>query len=235
MPTTPVLGLPYPASTDTADVPRDMQALAVSLDAQPSFTPVGAIFLWTLAALPAGLLTNGKTAFLFANGQIVSATDYPKLAALLGAPGGNVTIPDLRDRVPLGASATKALGTSGGEEKHTIAAAELPAHTHADTIGVVSGGAHTHPAGLAGYSYVLSDDADVQEGYGSANTNVALGWGQLTTARVTRPTIRGAANTLSAGAHTHAKSGAVLASAAPTQQTNVMQPYLSLNYVMRAA
>jgi hypothetical protein len=32
MPNTPVLGLPYPLSSDTADVPRDMQALAVKLD-----------------------------------------------------------------------------------------------------------------------------------------------------------------------------------------------------------
>jgi hypothetical protein len=33
MPNTPVLGLPYPQASDTADVPRDMQALAVKLDA----------------------------------------------------------------------------------------------------------------------------------------------------------------------------------------------------------
>jgi hypothetical protein len=32
MPTTPILALPYPVATDTADVPRDIQALANRLD-----------------------------------------------------------------------------------------------------------------------------------------------------------------------------------------------------------
>jgi hypothetical protein len=33
MPATPIFALPYPAPSDTADVPRDLQALAVKLDA----------------------------------------------------------------------------------------------------------------------------------------------------------------------------------------------------------
>jgi len=33
MPNTPVFALPYPSATDTADVPRDIQALGVRLDA----------------------------------------------------------------------------------------------------------------------------------------------------------------------------------------------------------
>jgi hypothetical protein len=39
MPTTPVLALPYPNATDTADVPRDIQALAVKLDGYTSLRP----------------------------------------------------------------------------------------------------------------------------------------------------------------------------------------------------
>jgi hypothetical protein len=39
MPSTPVLALPYPAATDTADVPRDIQALAVKLDGYTSLRP----------------------------------------------------------------------------------------------------------------------------------------------------------------------------------------------------
>jgi len=39
MPATPVLALPYPALSDTADVPRDIQALAVKLDATTSLHP----------------------------------------------------------------------------------------------------------------------------------------------------------------------------------------------------
>jgi hypothetical protein len=39
MPTTPVLALPYPAASDTADVPRDIQALATKLDGYTSLRP----------------------------------------------------------------------------------------------------------------------------------------------------------------------------------------------------
>src|SRR4029077_6354783 len=39
MPNTPVLALPYPSATDTADVPRDIQALAVKLDGFSSLRP----------------------------------------------------------------------------------------------------------------------------------------------------------------------------------------------------
>jgi microcystin-dependent protein len=79
-------------------------------------------------------------------GQLVPAATYPKLAALLGQAGGNVTIPDLRDRVPLGASATKALGSLGGEETVRLAAAQsgVPAHPHGHTFAVAAGGSHAH-------------------------------------------------------------------------------------------
>ena len=39
MPTTPTLALPYPALSDTADVPRDIQALATKLDGYSSLRP----------------------------------------------------------------------------------------------------------------------------------------------------------------------------------------------------
>jgi hypothetical protein len=40
MPTTPVFALPYPVASDTADVPRDIQALAVKLDGLALVPPV---------------------------------------------------------------------------------------------------------------------------------------------------------------------------------------------------
>lgn len=42
--------------------------------------------------------------------------------------------PDLRDRFIVGAGAKYAVGNTGGEEKHTLTVAELPAHSHSTTF-----------------------------------------------------------------------------------------------------
>ena len=239
MPNTPVLGLPYPTSADTADVPRDLQALATSLDAQPSFMPVGAVFLWTLPVVPTGLLPNAKPAFLFCNGQLVSASDYPKLAALLGAPGGNVTIPDLRDRVPLGASATRPVGTPGGEAAHPITIAELPVHKHAAgtltdpaTATGVESANHNHPispgeevpAHANGF-YITSVNA------GSAHAVVAVNGlaGLINAVTTGTPS---AQHTHTTGAHAVTGSTADVGAGTPMP---LVPLHLSLNFVMRAA
>lgn len=57
--------------------------------------------------------------WLLCNGQ--STSGYPDLAAVVG---GNV--PDLRDRVPVGAGGSYALGSTGGEATHNLASAEVP-------------------------------------------------------------------------------------------------------------
>jgi hypothetical protein len=38
--------------------------------------------------------------------------------------------PDMRDKVPLGASSTRALGSTGGAESHTLSITEIPSHAH---------------------------------------------------------------------------------------------------------
>lgn len=236
MPTTPVLGLPYPTSADTADVPRDIKALADAVDAQPSLLPVAAVFLWPLAAVPAGSLPSGKAAFLLCNGQLVSATDYPKLAALLGAVGGNVTIPDLRDRVPLGASASKLLLSIGGEETHRLTAGEsgTAIHGHGNTIATASAGSHTHEPPDPWYFLVV--DRAITGGWVDAE-HTAGNERSIIGENLSAPLIDQATATKAGGAHTHPMTGAVTnaVGADAANSHNNLQPYLSLNYVMRAA
>lgn len=64
--------------------------------------------------------------YLLCNGSAFTMFDYPALAALLG--GTNT--PDYRDRIPVGASGTKAVGSTGGADTVTLAIANLPAHGH---------------------------------------------------------------------------------------------------------
>ena len=94
------------------------------------------------AKLPAGTITMfaGSTApagWLICDGRSVSSTDYPELYAVIGTTyggyGTNFQLPDLRGRFPVGKNSGtfSALGSKGGEEKHTLTIAEMPAHRHA--------------------------------------------------------------------------------------------------------
>src|SRR4029077_86633 len=74
MPATPNLGLPYPSATDTADIPRDIKALADKLDAGAIFI-VGEVRLIAVPAPPSG--------WLVADGRPVSRSTYAKLYAAI--------------------------------------------------------------------------------------------------------------------------------------------------------
>jgi microcystin-dependent protein len=69
-------------------------------------------------------------------GQSVNRVTYAALFTAIGttygAGDGTTTfnLPDCRNRVTLGVSGTKALGSVGGEETHVLTVAEMPAHTH---------------------------------------------------------------------------------------------------------
>ena len=102
--------------------------------------PTGAIIAFGGSAAPAG--------WLLCDGTAASRTGQAALFAVIGttygAGNGTTTfnVPDLRSRFPIGAGTgsgltTRARGSSGGEESHTLTEAELTTHNH----GV---GAHVH-------------------------------------------------------------------------------------------
>jgi microcystin-dependent protein len=138
MATTPILQLPFPTEDDTVDPPRDFEALAMAIDPLGT-VPVGAFMLWLTAIAPNG--------WLLMQGQAVPAAQYPGLAALLGQAGGNVTIPDMRERFPTGAGATTALGVIGGASAVALTARQsgVRAHQHGGTTGAADRSlAHDH-------------------------------------------------------------------------------------------
>jgi microcystin-dependent protein len=108
--------------------------------------------------------TTPNSAFAFPTGQAISRTTYAALFALIGttygAGDGSTTfnLPDKTGRVSVmkeaaavrltathfGGNSTL-LGAVGGDEKHILTAAQIPAHTHPNTLND-PGHSHSHNA-----------------------------------------------------------------------------------------
>jgi len=69
------------------------------------------------------------------DGQILPINQNQALYSLLGTNYGgdgrtNFALPDLRGRAPIHFDSSNPLGRHGGEENHTLTAAEIPGHNH---------------------------------------------------------------------------------------------------------
>jgi len=94
--------------------------------------PVGSTMRWKTASAPAG--------WLVCNGAAVSRTVYAALFALLGTTYGagdgssTFNLPNSTDRMNVGAGNLYGLASTGGSPTTTLSTANLPAHTHANTL-----------------------------------------------------------------------------------------------------
>ena len=80
--------------------------------------------------------SSAPSGWLICNGQAISRITYAALYAVIGTTYGTgdgsttFNVPNLQGRVPIGVSNTHTLGSTGGEETHTLTIAEMPSHNH---------------------------------------------------------------------------------------------------------
>jgi hypothetical protein len=167
-----------------------------------SLVPFGAIQLWYGASvdIPAG--------YAVCDGATVPKSDG----------SGNVTVPDLRDRVPVGASATHPQGSTFGALSNTVTSAAGGAHNHTSTIA--SAGAHTH-SGTTSIAGQSGHDCPVG----------AVGSEELT--------VHGATShshtftTSSDGDHAHTATISTSSTHTHSVTVDVTQPSIALHYIMK--
>lgn len=100
-------------------------------------SPVGSIFIWGGSSLPGD-------SWLVCNGQAVSRATYPILferyGTTWGAGDGSTTfnLPNLQDRIPMGAGITASVGRAAGSSTASLAASNIPAHTHTLAINKIN-------------------------------------------------------------------------------------------------
>ena len=129
--------------------------------------PVGTYIESACTSVPAG-------GYLYCDGSSVSRTTYTALFAAIGTTYGvgdgstTFNLPDRRDRFALARGTSHTiLGSTGGEETHTLNTAEMPSHSH--SCGVA--GSITNTGG-GGYYYHYSSGISGSTGGGGAHNTM---------------------------------------------------------------
>ena len=156
--------------------------------------PIGALMPFSGSTIPTGyLVCNGDTIGSATSGASFSGINYQEVYYFLWAyapslftsvgivtPKGTtaaedwtankrLSIPDLRNRVIVGAGNTWSSGTLGGESTHTLLTTELPEHTHnIYTENPYSPNYYSWPYGYVGTTGFMGSaaGADLNQGYG---------------------------------------------------------------------
>lgn len=169
-------------------------------------TPVGALTMWAAAAAP--------TKWLLCQGQSLLRTTYPLLFAVIGTVYGaadstHFTLPDLRNRSPLGigGAIVPNLANTWGAATHSMLLNDLVSHSHA-----VTDPGHTHAERLG------NDLAAYKTAVGSGGFAVS-----------------GAANNTATRINTDSNTtGISIGNAGSGNPFNIVHPVLGVNFIIYA-
>lgn len=102
--------------------------------------------------------TGEPDGWLVLNGQQVTERLYPRLAAIYGATGGIVTLPDMTNLLPMGAGSLVGNNETAGVSEITLSTEQMPRHSH-PTIDQ----GHNHGAVDRGHEHSLQLDSHGHE------------------------------------------------------------------------
>lgn len=186
---------------------------------------------------PAGTVTAyagtvAPTGWLLCNGASVSTTTYAGLFSAIsttyGGSGGSFTLPDLRGRVPYGATS---VGTTGGSETVSLSTTQIgePGHTHTFTET-----AHSHTVTETAHKHAVpyTNRATNTGQYSAWNLNPSGAWFVTTTSSTFNFAAVNTTPTAAAGGSITTSFSIAAAAIAATAHTNI-QPSLYVSYIIK--
>lgn len=179
---------------------------------------VGFMRVHPIAAMP-------SAKWLRCDGSAISRATYSALFTLIGTTYGvgdgstTFNLPDIRDRKVTGYSGTKAIGSTGGAETHTLLTTNLPAHNH--PVGTLAGttsadGDHGHATNITTASGPGTDP----------------GLGIVLGTAVTTPYASGSPLPTSTHTHTLSITGSTGDTGSGTAVTH-LDPYIACNFIIK--
>ena len=213
---------------------------------------IGSGALWFTATPPANwLICDGSS--------LSTAAPYDKLFAVIGykygGSGANFNLPPLANFFPLGASATNALASTGGEATHVLTVAELAAHAHPITDVAhshtaqqnahshnASQGAHTHNASQDPHAHTVPDNTVIGSGSGLTNGGASFSLHGSPTTSTAQPPVHIDTQQPPVFVDTQQPAVGVNASGTGLSTTNnagsgaahnTMPPYLAINFIIK--
>jgi len=160
--------------------------------------------------------SSAPTNWLIADGSVVSRSTYANLFAAIGttygAGDGSTTfgLPDLRDKVAVGKSGTKALGSTGGAATVALITSQLPAHNH--------------PVSDPGHNHSVNAASDLYATPGDGGGSTAKTWGTA------GGVVHGTAYTPGINVAT---TGVSVGNTGSGSAHENMPPYVALNYIIK--
>lgn len=142
----------------------------------PNYVPTGGMLMWGTASAPTG--------YLLCNGATVSRSTYSALFAVIGTAYGagdgstTFTLPDFRDRFPVGAGTTYSANSTGGSKDaivvtHTHTATSTDSgHSHVIQVSNTSGASIDDRLGGSGADYGIENVNDSGTTTKSATANI---------------------------------------------------------------